>query len=591
MGNAPKRQRRKTPSECWAFAQLGWWKCAAIRNVPVPPSLPALRWFGALDEIRDKETRARTLRVLATRPGLQDHEVRAALFHNALCAKWRLSDPSSATARRDKALDGFIQRNMAASTYGRIPYPYAGIMRTMLRRWLPRVEEFDEETRELVTGRFGPGACAEKLSHYKRFLALKDWSQSDTHWPDIPYPVNGLGGQLAQHNVARLHAVPKDTTKDRLITVEPAYGTFTQQYVRSLLLRSIHTGPLRGSAADMEHVDTPALQRRLALRASRKKDQATVDLSDASDHITWDAVQEVFPSWVVALLEVTRSFEFCDPRSKQVSRLHIYAGMGNATTFVIETLFFLAAVKAVAIAHGLHDRRVTVFGDDIICSSDVVPLLGNLCPFLAVNALKTFSGVDNIRESCGIYAYQGVDVTFPDIRGYLDNFEGRSGVAELYTRLRLAYGGQFSGIADDIRSTGLLPTLPTYVPGYPSIWSGEVRLPRDIPQRINSNTQCLELKLPVEEQVTQFIPANERARALGFPPGSSKALLYACLCGMLHLVERRRKGIIEYGYSLPLGRFRVRNRWLAALPLPDLGDGGPGYENNLRDPRLEHVAR
>jgi hypothetical protein len=54
-----------------------------------------------------------------------------------------------------------------------------------------------------------------------------------------------------------------------------------------------------------------------------------------------------------------------------------------------------------------------IFGDDIICDSrttdKVVALLKELG--LAVNEAKSFRDMQCIRESCGIYAYRGHDVT------------------------------------------------------------------------------------------------------------------------------------------------------------------------------------
>lgn len=558
----------------WKFASPAWWYNNAMSYARIPECLKSALQTGRPGGFtRSKELRSSTLKLIARGSSWEPSVIRDCLMLNALLAKWRLySDESglpTPSDRRMKALEGFYQRNSEAADYGAIPYPYGFWMRKVLAAWLPCVDAWDEETRQLITGRFGPGACCERLSHFKRFHLLRDWVNRGDAWPEVGLEDGSQSGCM-QHATARLCAVPKDVHKDRLITVEPAYGTFAQQYVRSLLLRSIHTGPLRGSVWDVEHVDAPAIQRQLALKASLKKDLATVDLSDASDHITWSAVKQVFPSWVTALLEVTRSeFYDSDAIGAEHIPLHIYAGMGNATTFTVESLFFGAAVKAICIAHGLHDRRVTVFGDDIVCSCSVLPFLENMSPFMKVNWMKTFTGDESLRESCGIFAYQGFDVTYPDFRGYSPDWEGRLAVADLYTRLKLQFG--FDTLAEAIKRENSLLCLPAYVPGYPAIWSGDTTMPPSIPQRINKDYQCLELKLPVEEPRTQFIPSSDTgARLLGYPSGSGEALYLANQCGMLRLIGRQSRRQVEYGYSFPVGRRRVKLRWVTPQPLPDL---------------------
>jgi hypothetical protein len=269
----------------WPYDDYTWWvdaihyaTCPSMRNRSSfcsgsvgAPSLEELNssWTDALSVLRTGE-----LTVDAAIPFL--------LSRKAL-RKWKIAPASLARVRRREAIAGFLARNKSSHLEEPIPYPYSVWMREVLQEWLPRPTVLDP-----VTGRFGPGACAERYTHAERMLHLSHWeAQLWYHWPEVPHP----RCDLADHQTARLCAVPKQYDKDRLITVEPCYATFVQQAARQYILQSIHEGPLAGTCMDLGYTDGQSIQRRLALRASRKKNLATLDLSDASDRIGWLHVQ------------------------------------------------------------------------------------------------------------------------------------------------------------------------------------------------------------------------------------------------------------------------------------------------------------
>lgn len=395
-----------------------------------------------------------------------------ALFRAKALRKWRIADKELGRERREAAIRGFVVRNASDHLTEPIPYPYCYWMREVLKEWLPRLDSSCHQPQ----GCFGPGAVAEKWSHVKRFTRLAKWVSQSEHWPEV------VDGQLADanHVVARLCAVPKTHTKDRLITVEPAYNSFAQQYVRSYILESIHQGPLRGTTMDLGYVDGQAQQRALALQASKTGRLATLDLSDASDRIGWTHVQQVFPPHVLALLETTRSEAFesglelphCSAKARIPAR--IYAGMGNATTFAVETLFFAAFVYAYARAWGLP-TFVRVFGDDIICSSQWAQHFaanGSLdrFPFFVVGADKSFWGADGLRESCGIFAYQGIDISSPKVDGYPHSYEGRIALCDLHTRLVATGNPSLRRLAFLIAAEQTVVNWPYRIEGYPSLY-------------------------------------------------------------------------------------------------------------------------
>jgi hypothetical protein len=99
-----------------------------------------------------------------------------------------------------------------------------------------------------------------------------------------------------------------------------------------------------------------------------------------------------------------------------------FAGMGNATTFPIQSFAFALVALASMIRVGsksLSIRKlealasnVHVFGDDIVIRREYYPAFAEwiVSCGLKINHGKTFSG-GNFRESCGVDAYKGHFVT------------------------------------------------------------------------------------------------------------------------------------------------------------------------------------
>lgn len=96
--------------------------------------------------------------------------------------------------------------------------------------------------------------------------------------------------------------------------------------------------------------------------------------------------------------------------------------MGNACTFPVETLLFLSVTIAAVLTHrGMRATKknvealmgqVAIFGDDIVVPVDSRELLVEALEVLdfKVNDAKSF-WTGKFRESCGVDAFDGVDVT------------------------------------------------------------------------------------------------------------------------------------------------------------------------------------
>lgn len=570
----------------WPYADYEWWVYSAYQTVPDPVNvLGAWRRLsrGGYDLGAVSDLSTLVARWLARQHTLHPNQVQLSLFYARAFKKWKIADPASRKLRFDAAMEGFIKRNSVARDRGPcIEYPYREFMREYLNRALPNVLG-----EGWVGGNFGNGAVAEKWSHVRRIERLGAWVATDFSQGFISSANPDLSRDQA-HDSSRLWAVPKDFGKDRLITVEPCWRSFQQQYVRSVLLESVHRGTLRGTAMDLEYTDGQSIQRELALRASRTCTLATLDLKDASDNIHVDEVYDVFPPWTWGLLDESRSNRILDPRNGTLHDLYIYAGMGNATTFIVETLFFSAYVYAFARAHGLP-TYVSTFGDDVICHSKTAASLIEYgqTPYFVINKAKSFVGRDQIRESCGIFAYKGVDVTVPHIDGFPDTQSGRLGVVDLHSRCERS--PLFWGLASAIANEGILPNWPFRVRGFASISDPTVPYDELPPMRLNRDIQVMEVKLPnlepprVTISITKLTKSHRKCDW-----DLARGLVAGSLLGFVHTGDRHRGNNNTVSFIAP-GAWKPRKRWLCVEPdgYTDCSSTHPwgGHLVGLKEPR------
>jgi len=245
---------------------------------------------------------------------------------------------------------------------------------------------------------------------------------------------------------AKLIAVPKDSRGPRLICVHPAEAIWAQQGLRRALERAIERvrhswGPWpRGHI----HFDDQTVNGRIALLSSKYRLYATLDMKEASDRLSETLVQVLFGPYY-------RKFGCCRAQKYSfkvganapvMDDIHSYAPMGNATTFPVQSLVFWAICVASLQYHGFHKPdSVYVFGDDILVPTKMAQfVIDDLESFgLVVNRSKSFWR-SHFRESCGVDAFKGVNVTpvrwkcAPDVRNTSDLLS----MSELAKRLRLA---------------------------------------------------------------------------------------------------------------------------------------------------------
>jgi hypothetical protein len=199
----------------------------------------------------------------------------------------------------------------------------------------------------------------------------------------------------------RIDTVPKNAKTDRVIAVEPTGNSFLQKGIGSYI-----RDRLRTVGIDLDNQETNQELARLA----EDWRLATIDLKAASDTVSIEAVWLLLPYEWSSVMDSFRSRWAVMPDESRL-RLNKFSSMGNGFTFELETLIFWALTKSV---DEYLDRRgtVAVYGDDIIVSRDIYPMLKSVLDYMGfeTNVDKTFAS-GPFFESCGKHFFMGVDVT------------------------------------------------------------------------------------------------------------------------------------------------------------------------------------
>lgn len=207
--------------------------------------------------------------------------------------------------------------------------------------------------------------------------------------------------------------VPKNAKTDRVIAKEPDLNMYLQKGIGGVIRRRLKRVGV--------NLNDQSLNQKLAQIGSRDGSLATIDLSAASDTVALRLVEEVLPPDWFAAIELCRSHRGVLPSGERLTYQKV-SSMGNGFTFELESLIFWALVQTVLDSSSEVDRRIAVYGDDLIVPTsiygDVVKLL-SFCGF-TVNGKKSFS-TGPFRESCGKHFFAGNDVTPFYIRESVDN--------------------------------------------------------------------------------------------------------------------------------------------------------------------------
>lgn len=282
----------------------------------------------------------------------------------------------------------------------------------------------------------GPGATKSHTPPYMRYLPQKKFLQIDRVIPykdwfySRPSKMTDIARTYLSKKVevepsSRFKAVPKTALKLRGICIEENEVQFLQQGVRRALTAHIAQHPLYRRRIVLKDQSVNGW---MAMESSKSRSFATIDLSNASDLVAREGVSWIFQDNTDlhnALMAL--STKYVEPPVGVKDALHKtakFAPMGSAICFPIMSLYFMFIIRAAISLSKLPNphllsTNVFVYGDDLVVPSiayDVVT--STLQRFgLVVNLTKSYVK-SYFRESCGVHAFKGMDVTPVYIRSF-----------------------------------------------------------------------------------------------------------------------------------------------------------------------------
>lgn len=203
--------------------------------------------------------------------------------------------------------------------------------------------------------------------------------------------------------------VPKTATSLRGAAKEPELNMLCQKGIGAMIRKRLR----RYASIDL---NDQTLNQELAYAGSLTGELVTIDLASASDSVSL-ALLEFLPQDWADVIRMTRSEQVKLPDGTWHT-LEKVSSMGNGFTFELESLIFWALTSATVSLCRCEDRRIGVYGDDLICHRDAAPSLIKALEYCGfeVNVDKTW--IDGpFRESCGKHYYLGCDVTPFFVRG------------------------------------------------------------------------------------------------------------------------------------------------------------------------------
>lgn len=229
--------------------------------------------------------------------------------------------------------------------------------------------------------------------------------------PELRRP-GGLWLYVDLVDSSKLTTVSKNDTTDRTIAIEPTLNMFFQQGLGQLIARKIR------SHTSIDIQVQQDVHRMMAFVASLTRLIATIDFTSASDCVGTELLRFLLPPvWFETVDRIRCKNVTVDGQCVPIPCI---ATMGNATTFVLETLVFysIALASVMKPSRSLLPEwedftKVSVFGDDCLVPVENAELFVSVCESVGfiVNKDKSFMDkAEPFRESCGADYLGGYNV-------------------------------------------------------------------------------------------------------------------------------------------------------------------------------------
>lgn len=283
-----------------------------------------------------------------------------------------------------------------------------------------------------ILPKHGPGATADRISGNQKYVFSSWYERLEPYFPLFHYAFSSesaygssefeLVTVVSDDNElpVRVIAVPKTLKTPRIIACEPVCMQYTQQALSRHIISCIEKSPITGGHINFTD---QTVNKRLAMSSSISQDLSTLDLESASDRVPLEHALRMFN----CNPELRDAINACRSRrailpTGQLVDLKKFASMGSALCFPVEAMYFYTiCIIALLAKHELSltflnyrkvAKNVFVYGDDIIVPTNCADIVTSYLQkyYCKVSIHKSFS-LGNFRESCGMDAFKGVEVT------------------------------------------------------------------------------------------------------------------------------------------------------------------------------------
>jgi hypothetical protein len=429
-------------------------RCLAAGHIE-PSAFPGFRKTGAIPaflrgmlvQLFDQET-GRLFDVQSPCESDDSHVVVEAV--RQICRAFTKLESPCTPKRVAKAIAGFVQTERDLSEFTVDNELHTKFSDTARFLWDICLSGFDPA--ECIP-KHGPGTTAEGVSGNGKYSWQLWHERLEPYFPFLENAYSVSASLENEFNIVsfapvgkelpvKVAPVPKTQKGPRIIAIEPCSMQYVQGSIQSWLYARVESA--RMSAGHVNFTDQ-SINRQLALDASASQEYATFDLSDASDRVPLSLVETMFKaacgesSLLWDSIMACRSDHATLPDGTILGPLKKFASMGSALCFPVEAMYFytcvvecLLWVQGIPVTReSVYDvsRSVYVYGDDIIIPrTNAVAVLNRLALYnCKVNFNKSFWN-GNFRESCGMDAYCGQEVTPTYIRKFMPQDRRQSDV-------------------------------------------------------------------------------------------------------------------------------------------------------------------
>lgn len=325
--------------------------------------------------------------------------------------------PGEADLIRKAALDAFLTLNNSIDKGEAVVISDTG---TVIKREYRKHPWLVSCVRKYCTYLLGKAPDSDELFHNAHFSngvtaegcrTLNDkviaFGTVQPYYGGIMYPLTSMAKD--QLDFVKVVAVPKSYKTSRIIAEVPAYQQFWMQGIRECAVKATQ----RTKYGPLIIQDDQRVNQEWARLGSIYGTFATLDLSAASDSIGDALAHAILPDDWLALLDKVNPKTML-VNNRRVKR-HIFQTSGNGTTFIFESIIFLAIALAATEYYSLFAEPAELprtFGDDLIVDVRVYETIVDFLTTLGfkVNLDKSFSQ-GFYRESCGSEWYCGLDMS------------------------------------------------------------------------------------------------------------------------------------------------------------------------------------